>query len=119
MTEGGDLYILDMGVPVKIADLAHRLIRLRGLRPGVDIPIQVTGPRPGEKLFEELVAIGEEKMRTLHPAIFRICQTAPLDLSRLDSELDALLEYSANGATPEGMRAGLKKALDSVETVQA
>lgn len=71
-TRGGDIFMLDMGRRVRIDDLARRLIRLRGLRPGVDIPIVYTGPRPGEKLHEELLGKNEERLPTEHPRIWRI-----------------------------------------------
>ncbi len=75
-TEGGDLFMLDMGQPLRIDDLARRLIRLRGLRPGVDIPIVYTGPRPGEKLHEELWSADEDLAPTPHPRIFRVRHNA-------------------------------------------
>ena len=72
LTEGGDIFLLDMGQQIRIDGLAHRLIRLRGLRPGVDISIVYTDPRPGEKMHEELVGEGEIQETTSHPHIFRI-----------------------------------------------
>jgi FlaA1/EpsC-like NDP-sugar epimerase len=72
LTEGGDIFMLDMGQRIRIDNLARRLIRLRGLRPEVDIPIVYTGPRPGEKMHEELLGDGEEREPTTHPYIFRI-----------------------------------------------
>ena len=72
LTEGGDIFLLDMGQQIRIDGLAHRLIRLRGLRPGVDISIIYTDPRPGEKMHEELVGEGEIQETTSHPHIFRI-----------------------------------------------
>lgn len=74
MGNGGDVFVLDMGEPVKIIDLAHRMVTLSGLKlrdaehPTGDIEIKTTGLRPGEKLFEELL-IGENVMNTLHPRI--------------------------------------------------
>jgi FlaA1/EpsC-like NDP-sugar epimerase len=70
MGEGGEIFILDMGEPVKIADLARDLITLSGLRPGDDIEIRFTGVRPGEKLFEELSVDAEKAGKTGHPKIF-------------------------------------------------
>jgi FlaA1/EpsC-like NDP-sugar epimerase len=70
MGEGGEIFILDMGEPVKIIDLARDLIRLSGLRPEVDIAIEMSGVRPGEKLFEELATSSEVADKTRHPKIF-------------------------------------------------
>jgi FlaA1/EpsC-like NDP-sugar epimerase len=77
MASGGDLFVLDMGEPVRIVDLAERMIRLAGLRVGADIEVRVTGVRPGEKLEEELLAEDEPALPTGHPAIFRITPTLP------------------------------------------
>jgi FlaA1/EpsC-like NDP-sugar epimerase len=66
---GGHLYMLDMGEPIKIIDLAEYLIRSRGLRPGTDIPMVITGLRPGERLTEDLLAPDEGWRPTSHPAI--------------------------------------------------
>jgi FlaA1/EpsC-like NDP-sugar epimerase len=66
----GDVYLLDMGEPVRILDLARDLIRLSGLRPEVDIKIEFTGARPGEKIEEELLYDEEERLPTPHPKIF-------------------------------------------------
>ena len=87
LTKGGDIFMLDMGRRVRIDDLARRLIRLRGLRPGTDIPIVYTGPRPGEKMHEELLGNNEERQPTEHPRIWRIVptvQTPPPALSRIE-----------------------------------
>lgn len=70
--QNGEVYVLDMGAPVRIADLATDLIRLNGLEPSVDIEIQYTGIRPGEKLYEELFITGEAYDRTRHTKIFRV-----------------------------------------------
>ncbi|SDG43423.1 polysaccharide biosynthesis protein [Desulfosporosinus hippei] len=70
MARGGEIFILDMGKPVKIVDLAKDLIRLSGFEPDVDIKIQFTGIRPGEKLFEELLTAEEGVTSTKHSRIF-------------------------------------------------
>ncbi|MDR3587442.1 MAG: nucleoside-diphosphate sugar epimerase/dehydratase [Desulfosporosinus sp.] len=70
MAKGGEIFILDMGKPVKIVDLAKDLIRLSGFEPEVDIKIQFTGIRPGEKLFEELLTSEEGTTSTKHSRIF-------------------------------------------------
>jgi FlaA1/EpsC-like NDP-sugar epimerase len=72
MGRGGEVFVLDMGAPVKIVDLARNLIRLTGKEEGVDAEIVFTGLRPGEKLHEELVVEGEDVTRTLHPKILRL-----------------------------------------------
>src|SRR5574338_525968 len=70
MGGGGEIFILDMGEPVRIADLARELITLSGLKPGEDVEIRFTGVRPGEKLFEELSVDAEAAGRARHPKIF-------------------------------------------------
>ena len=76
MASGGDVFVLDMGEPVKIIDLAKRMVELSGLalkddaNPNGDIAIAVTGLRPGEKLYEELL-IGENPLHTSHPRIMK------------------------------------------------
>lgn len=72
LAEGGEVFMLDMGEPVRIIDLASRMIRLSGRRPGLDVEIRVTGIRPGEKLAEELHTQDEAKHATSHPAIVRL-----------------------------------------------
>jgi FlaA1/EpsC-like NDP-sugar epimerase len=69
---GGDVFVLDMGEPVKIDELAREMIRLSGYQPDVDIHIVYTGLRPGEKLFEELIGTLENSEVTEHPKIFRV-----------------------------------------------
>jgi FlaA1/EpsC-like NDP-sugar epimerase len=69
--KGGEVFVLDMGEPVRIWDLAHRMVELAGLTPNVDIPVIVTGSRPGEKLFEELLTAEEGTVATENDRIFR------------------------------------------------
>lgn len=86
-TQGGDVFMLNMGQPIKISDLASKLIRLKGLRIDEDIAIVFTGTRPGEKLTESLVAPGEEVVATPHPFISRL-------MSRNGMSREALLEHT-------------------------
>ena len=82
MGSGGEIYVLDMGRPVKIVDLAHRLIERAGLRPGSDVSIVFSGPRPGEKLSEELTSSKESAKRTPIPGIWLLesPDVAPVEL---------------------------------------
>jgi FlaA1/EpsC-like NDP-sugar epimerase len=90
MGKGGEIFVLDMGEPVKIVDLANMLITLSGLRPGEDIEIVFTGPRPGEKLFEELRIEGEDMQQTSNPKI-RIWKNIPMDRTRLRAAIADLI----------------------------
>lgn len=72
LSDGGEIFMLEMGVPVKIIDLAERMIRLSGCQVGIDIPIEITGMRPGEKLAEVLSTPDEEIHTTSHPYINRL-----------------------------------------------
>ncbi len=93
MGKGGEIFVLDMGDPVKIVDLAKELIILSGFRPGTDIEIVFTGPRPGEKLFEELRIEGENMQRTHHPKI-NVSKNAPIDTERLQTVLTELIDLT-------------------------
>ena len=84
MGQGGELYVFDMGEPVKIYDLAVNLIKLSGLTLGKDIQIVETGLRPGEKLYEELLADGETTKPTHHKQIF-IAEAHSLQLQEVES----------------------------------
>jgi FlaA1/EpsC-like NDP-sugar epimerase len=77
MGEGSEVFVLDMGEPVRIMDLAENMIRMAGLVPGEDIEIRVIGLRPGEKLFEELQLDGENILPTSHQKIQRFRSEAP------------------------------------------
>lgn len=95
--KGGEIFVLDMGEPVKIYDLAVSLIKLLGYEPNVDIPIQITGLRPGEKLYEEILMEEEGLQATKHDKIF-VSKPMHLEMQELEEKLDVLngLEYDKN-----------------------
>lgn len=93
MGQGGEIFVLDMGEPVRIVDLARELITLSGFRPEEDIEIRFTGLRPGEKLFEELSIEGEDMLPTTHPKI-AVWKNIPKDRDFLRSHIDELLEVA-------------------------
>ncbi|HZH34545.1 MAG TPA: nucleoside-diphosphate sugar epimerase/dehydratase [Pyrinomonadaceae bacterium] len=99
---GGEIFILDMGEPVRIVQLAEDLIRLSGLQPYEDVDIVFTGIRQGEKLFEELETDGEDLMKTRHPKIYigKIAAYAPNQVS----EMMARFAESVEKAAPEEVR---------------
>lgn len=96
MGNGGEIYIFDMGQPVKIYDLATRMISLSGLRVGKDIEIVETGLRPGEKLYEELLNDKEMTMATRHDKIM-IAKVRVYDYTEVMQHLDRLWQYDLNG----------------------
>jgi len=89
MGTGGEIFVLDMGEPVAILELARRLVRPSGFTPGEDVEIVFTGPRPGEKLFEEIALEGEAMDRTRHPKIY-IGRVRPLPPERMAEALRTL-----------------------------
>ena len=93
--EGGEIFILDMGEPVRILELAKDVITLTGLKPFEDIAIEFTGLRPGEKLFEELQTTGENVAKTRHPKIFIGRIAAPPD-TEIERALGQLAFMSAS-----------------------
>jgi FlaA1/EpsC-like NDP-sugar epimerase len=93
MGRGGEIFILDMGTPVKIVDMARDLIRLSGFEPEVDIKIEFIGLRPGEKLFEELITEGENVMPTPHPKIL-VLKGGACDLNLLNGRIAELIDQA-------------------------
>lgn len=97
MAEGGEVFVLDMGDPIRIVDLAHKMIELSGLsvknldNPNGDIEIHITGLRPGEKLYEELL-IGDSHQKTIHPKIMK-AQEVFIVWSELKLHLESLEQY--------------------------
>ena len=98
--ERGQVYVLDMGEPVRILDLAEKMIRLSGKEPGVDVPIEFIGPAPGEKLHEVLVGDGETVSDSTHPKIQRITRP-PVEPTWLDESLLRLERLVEDGETLE------------------
>jgi len=93
MGEGGEIYVFDMGNPVKISHLAKKMIQMAGLIPGVDIQIVYTGLRPGEKLYEELLNHTEQVRPTNHPKIM-VASVAEYDFDKISVDIDNLIKYS-------------------------
>ncbi|MGL4519012.1 MAG: polysaccharide biosynthesis protein [Phocaeicola sp.] len=93
MAQGGEIFVFDMGEPVKIVDLAKRMIRLAGLKEGIDIEIAYSGLRPGEKLYEELLTDSESTNETLHGKIHRAI-VSPVEYSSLNQSVNELIEAS-------------------------
>jgi len=98
--EEGRIFVLDMGEPVKIIDLARHMIRLAGLRPDIDIKIEITGVRPGEKLYEELFHTAEKVTPTAAQGIL-LAAPRTADLAVLSRALDELLEAAKAGRTEQ------------------
>jgi FlaA1/EpsC-like NDP-sugar epimerase len=90
LSKGGEVFMLDMGEPVKIVDLARDLIHLSGLEEGRDLDIVFTGLRPGEKLFEEMFAAGEQYERTEHQKIYIAANASTFVPQGLDESISAL-----------------------------
>ena len=96
MGEGGEIFIFDMGEAVKIAHLAQKMISLSGLKPGKDIQIKFTGLRPGEKLYEELLANKENTLPTYHNQIM-IAKVREYKLDEVQSEINQLIDTANLG----------------------
>ena len=96
MGHGGEVYVFDMGQPVRISELAERMIRLSGKEPGRDIEVKYIGLRPGEKLYEELLADAETTLPTHHPRIL-IGKTTEQDPDITLAHIDTILDAAAHG----------------------
>ena len=97
--KGGDIFVLDMGEPVKIEEMARQLIELSGFEPGREIEIRYTGLRPGEKLYEELSHNEEVTEKTEHPKIWRLKPQHDTEHEESDFKrsLDSIIEEAAKG----------------------
>ena len=96
MGKGGEIFLFDMGKPVKILDLARKMIQLTGLEPDKDIVIKEIGLRPGEKLYEEVLATEENTLQTYHPKIM-LAQVRPNREEEVSRQLEDLLEQISRG----------------------
>ncbi len=103
VAQGGEIFVLDMGKPMRILDLAMELVRRNGLRPNDDIEIRFTGIRPGEKLYEELACDNEQTRPTSHPKI-RVWQLPPADIDEVMEGL-ALLQKAAQCSARDAIAA--------------
>ena len=102
--QGSEIFVLDMGSPVRIVELAHALIHRNGLRPGDDIEVRFTGIRPGEKLYEELANDDEQTRPTGHPKI-RVWQLPTAGATQVSRGLELLSTAAASGSTREAVAA--------------
>ncbi|MDR1403141.1 MAG: polysaccharide biosynthesis protein [Tannerellaceae bacterium] len=115
--EGNEIFIFDMGEPVKIADLARRMIELAGMEPGKDIQIAYTGLRPGEKLYEELLATKENALPTSNPKICK-ARVREYDYADVLPQILALCETARNVDVTETVRQ-LKTAIPEFRSKQS
>lgn len=113
MGQGGEIFVLDMGEPVKIVDLARDLIRLSGLEPETDIRIEFTGVRPGEKLFEEFGFDAEKMVKTRHDKIY-VGKLQPSGLEQMQRHLEWLQSYAPSTST-EQVRAALARVVPEMQ----
>jgi len=113
--EKGKIYLLDMGEPIKIIDLAKDLIHLSGLTPAEDIEIIFTGIRPGEKLFEELSFKNENMIRTTHEKIYQLKMNGNFKID-LEKELNLLENFLKKQDNQERLKAWLKRLIPEYQS---
>ena len=109
--KGGEIFVLDMGKPVKIYDLAENLIKLSGYEPHKDIKIEITGLRPGEKLYEELLMNEEGLTETKHKKIF-IGKPGDFEIDDIARKTEELLKYATRGSKVK-LKEQLKRVVDT------
>ena len=108
--QGGEIFIFDMGEPVRIVDLAEKMIKMAGLTPNQDITIQFTGLRPGEKLYEELLDKDENNIQTHHPKI-KIASVRQCDHQTVNLAVLHLINLARNGAAAIDIVRGMKELI--------
>jgi len=109
MGEGGEIFILEMGIPIRIVDMAEDLIRLSGFEPNVDINIKYVGLRPGEKLREELITDGEGIVKTSHEKIM-VLRGQACEIERLNHDIEEIMGFVAK-EDGEGIKRKLREIL--------
>ena len=115
--KGGEIFVLDMGEPVRIDDLARNMIRLSGLEPDVDIPVVYTGLRPGEKLYEELLLSGEGMEKTANDLIY-IGHEIPFDFDVFEEQLDQFRRLKESYGTNEILRQIIREVVPTYHEPQ-
>lgn len=120
MGKGGEIFLLDMGEPVKIVDLAKELITLSGFRVDDDIQIEFTGIRPGEKLFEELAITGESMQATRHPkiAIWKNIPANEKELNRIVEELTAIADQDNHAKIVDLVKQAIPDYVGDVDSMK-
>ena len=108
MGNGGEVFVFDMGSPVKIADLAKKMIRLYGMIPNIDINITYSGLRPGEKLYEELLTDGENTIKTYHDKIL-IAKVREVDFEDIRRSFEQFTSQVSNIGDESVLVASMKR----------
>ncbi len=113
--QGGEVFVLDMGEPIRIVDLAREMIKLSGYEPDVDIPIVFSRIRPGEKLFEELLGAEEGAEPTRYEKIFQARDSKPRDAAAILEKIDAIIRISHQEADQAGIIRLLKEIVPTYQ----
>lgn len=118
MGKDGSVFVFDMGDPVRIVDLAEKMIKLTGKKPYIDIPIMFSGLRPGEKLFEELFNDSDEQSKTYNPKIFIINNNCDFDLN-LDLEINRIKTMIENNADSNSLVKLIKEIIPEFKSQES